>query len=142
MIIVFEDGKGRRLSALWRKLTIGTRARKIWTGIEVVVVALAVVAAMWIWSPDDGRLKVQEQRIRTVVNVGMNIDEAARILRSNGFSVTDKYRPTSDNYYVCVVRLDVPSRLDLIKDMLGIGKPRKIYLTIRSDENGKIEHLD
>lgn len=77
--------------------------------------------------------------IKQVVRPGMTLDVATNLLRSEGFNVGDKYKPTDADYYQVniALRKEIPTA-DLIKYTVGATSSTRFFVVIHSDNAGKI----
>ncbi len=82
----------------------------------------------------------RRQRIRELVPIGMNIDEAIELLRSEGFAVGDKYDPTKEgNMFWADIRIRFKRNLfDVWKLGMGKGKVKKRYVALHANWDGVI----
>ena len=91
----------------------------------------------------DREAKALEQRIRELVPIGMDIDEAIEILRADGVGVTDKYDPseTQEVYWADIMIRYKISFLDSVKTTVNIGKTNKYIICIEANWDGVITDI-
>ena len=92
----------------------------------------------------DNQAREREQRIRELVTIGAQVDEAIRILKDEGFRVGDKYHPTKARDYW---QVEVPIRegfsaTDSVRYTVGMGGGRKKFVVIRADTEGNVTSVD
>ncbi len=91
----------------------------------------------------DREAKAMEQRIRELVPIGMNIDEAIEILRANEIAVTDKYDPIKENdrwYADIKIRYKI-TPLDTLKTTIHKGEINKYIVSIEATPDGEITKI-
>ncbi len=92
----------------------------------------------------DLEAKAMEQRIRELVPIGMNMDEAIEILRADGISITDKYYGSiARNYWLAdiIVRKKF-TFLDSVKMTIHKGKINKMIVSIEANSDGEITSIE
>ncbi len=109
-----------------------------------IVCLIGLVAIVWLvdsYDPEGKEVDARKQRIRELVPIGMDIDAAIQLLRSEGFSVGEKYFPTNDRdcYWVDIILRKEPiTFLDMIKQGMGRGRVKKRYMALEADLDGAI----
>ncbi len=95
------------------------------------------------FDPEGKEATARRQRIRELVPIGMDIDEAIVLLRSEGFAVGDKYFPTkSQSYYLADIRIRFKRNLlDVWKLGMGKGKVKKRYVALHANWDGVITDI-
>ncbi|MCP4110883.1 MAG: hypothetical protein GY749_36075 [Desulfobacteraceae bacterium] len=87
------------------------------------------------------RIEQKYQRLRNLIRVGMDIDEAADILKENSFKVGKKHSPTgSENYFVVHIKLRerIPPS-STIAEILGTkSKNGRAYAVLEAGGDNKI----
>ena len=112
--------------------------------VWVAVCLIGLVTIVFLvdsFDPEGKEVTARRQRIRELVPIGMNIDEAIEILRANGISVTDKYDPTkSQSYYLADIKIrkEPITFLETLKLGMGKGKVRKRYVALKANWDGVI----
>jgi hypothetical protein len=100
------------------------------------------VLAIGCLSDNDKSVEVKDkvEIIKSLVDVGMDIDEASKILRENGFKVGEKYMPTKnkDYYQVNIPVIDKIPVSSTIAESAGIETNTRGYVVLKADLDGKI----
>jgi len=75
--------------------------------INVIVAIILIVLVVLVISEYKMRADIEDKyrNVKSLINVGMDIDEAAKILQENGFRVGEKYSPTKKHDYY---QVDIP----------------------------------
>ena len=82
-------------------------------------------------------------KLTKLVNVGMGIDEAADILKKNGFTVGEKHLPTvkKDYYQINVPLAQKMPKSATLAESTGKASDVRIYAIIRADLDNKITSI-
>ncbi len=114
----------------------------VWVAVCLIGL-VAIVFLMDGCDPEGKEADARRQRIRELVPIGMDIDEAIELLRAEGFSVGDKYFPTNDKDYLMadiVIRMK-ENRFDTFKRVIGKGRVKKRYVAIKATPEGVITSI-
>ncbi len=112
----------------------------VWVAVCLIGL-ITIVFLVDSYDPEGKEVTARRQRIRELVPIGMDIDEAIELLRSEGFSVGDKYHPTKlhDVYWADIkIRKEPIPFLETLKLGMGKGKVRKRYVAIEANPDGVI----
>lgn len=93
---------------------------------------------------EDAALAESVTRIKEIVQVGMDADEAIAALRNEGFAVGAKIKPTkkADYYQVNVVLRDSIPASETAKYILDVSSKTRSYLVIKASLDGRITSVE
>ncbi len=112
--------------------------------LMVIIGVLITLPFFLVCTNDSDTISDKEKAILKHISIGMDIDEAVRVLKVKGFPVHDKYKPTEDGDYwvVNVTLIDEITFWDTVGYVTGISKGRKRYLIIEANTDGVITSID
>lgn len=99
--------------------------------------SISLLAACSSNSEEKNAMDAKYKKLNELVAIGMNIDNAANILRENGYTVGQKEYPTAQkDYSQIIVPLSkkIPASAT-IAETTGKGKGMNIYAIIKADKN-------
>ncbi len=110
----------------------------------ICLVGLIIFLGVWVLlDPDWPAAQNREKRIRELVPIGMDIDKAIELLRSEGFSVGDKHFATVDkDYYWANIQIRFLFSLrDIVNMTRHKGKVNKRWVVLEAGLDGKIRKI-
>lgn len=120
------------------------RLSKVGLLVVISLIGLATLVSLKVLlDPEGSAAEAREQRIRELVPIGMDIDEAIELLRSEGFSVGDKYFPTlNKDYYLADITIRFKfTFLDKINITRHKGKVNKKWVSLKAGLDGVITSI-
>lgn len=89
-------------------------------------------------------VKEKDTVLRSLVHIGMNVDEAIEVLRKNGYRVGEKHMPTKkgDYYAVAIPLIDKIPMSSIFAEVTGTDSKLRTYAIIKADLNNIITSIE